>query len=529
MHLDPLQMMLYANIILEKTKDSVNHFYIFIGVIFYIFYQWQQTQHYYLVGNYLSLFFTEINNTVITVPFHKHIVHTYSYGGRKETVKTEYSNQFHGLNYYLLKYHQDKLSKVTEIMTRDTHKHPLSEDKTDYIFLPTENSKILIVPDQQIYLELCITIDLKTDNKKEETEKKMDTNDKNYTFKLSKKGTDHLEELKTFLKKCTIDYEAAIERNSAHVIYEFIRSEKDDYDKCRLVFSEYTFKSNKFLDKNIFFPKKQHFIDYIDRFIPNTEYAAKHEAIYKTLGVTYKGGILLSGPPGTGKSSIGRGILNRTGRKGVLLRWSAFKTCSEFAEAFRSGKINGKKYELKDLCFFIEDFDANNDDILKKRDSKDKEKEQERETMTIVVDNTPESATKSKQLLMSALKKEDSDELTLDFVLNVMDGLIELHNIMYVFTTNRVKTIDPAFLRPGRIDYLLELDNATVETIREMVQHKFANIPNFDTYSQYFEKMKDLVISPADVQNIYMKYAEGEVENCLKELVEKTNVPQKIE
>lgn len=527
MNLDPLQMMLYSNIILDKSKDPVNHMYIFVGIIFYILYQWQHTQHYYTVENYLKLFFTEMNNTVITIPYHKHILHTFSYGGRKETIKTEYSNQFHGLNYYLEKHHQDKLSKVTEIMTRDTHKHPLSEDKTDYIFLPTENSKILIVPDQQIYLELCITVDLKTDNKKEDTEKKMDTNNKNYTFKLSKVGTNNLDELKAFLKKCTLEYEEAIEKNNTHVIYEFVRSEKDDYDKYRLVYSEYTFKSNKFLDKNIFFPKKQQFIDYIDRFIPNTEYAVKHEAIYKTLGVTYKGGILLSGPPGTGKSSIGRGILNRTGRKGVLLRWSAFKTCSEFTEAFRSGKINGKKYELKDLCFFIEDFDANNDDILKKRDSKSKT--QDREAMTIVVDNTDTDAVKSKQLLMSALSKDNSDELTLDFVLNVMDGLIELHNTMYVFTTNRVKTIDPAFLRPGRIDYLLELDNATVETIREMVQHKFTNIPNFDVYSQHFEKMKDLVISPADVQNVYMKYADDQVEDCLNELIEKTNPPEKIE
>jgi SpoVK/Ycf46/Vps4 family AAA+-type ATPase len=124
-------------------------------------------------------------------------------------------------------------------------------------------------------------------------------------------------------------------------------------------------------------------------------------------------------------------------------------------------------------------------------------------------------------ILMTANQKKD-DGLTLDCVLNAIDGIIELHDAMLIFTTNHLEKIDPAFMRPGRIDYILELKHATVATIREMIEYKFRNVlDDFTQYQKYFDNMRDFVLSPADVQITCLKYKNCEIEECLKELVEK--------
>jgi len=106
----------------------------------------------------------------------------------------------------------------------------------------------------------------------------------------------------------------------------------------------------------------------VDKFknIASSIQDSKHEREYEDAGVTFKAGILLHGEPGCGKSCTIRGILNRTRRHGILVRWSLIKTCSEFVAIFRSA-INDKKYNLKELCFIFEDFDANKDEVLKRR------------------------------------------------------------------------------------------------------------------------------------------------------------------
>jgi len=85
-------------------------------------------------------------------------------------------------------------------------------------------------------------------------------------------------------------------------------------------------------------------------------------------------------------------------------------------------------------------------------------------------------------------------------------------------------------LRPGRIDYMLELKFASVQIIREMVTYKYRK-ENLDMsrYDTYFEQMRDEIISPAEVQVICLKYNETQIEECLAELVKKTGEPVKPE
>src|SRR6202012_2799861 len=49
---------------------------------------------------------------------------------------------------------------------------------------------------------------------------------------------------------------------------------------------------------------------------------------------------------------------------------------------------------------------------------------------------------------------------TLSGLLNLLDGFHAPENAVYVMTTNKIESLDPALLRPGRIDYRLYMGEA---------------------------------------------------------------------
>lgn len=51
--------------------------------------------------------------------------------------------------------------------------------------------------------------------------------------------------------------------------------------------------------------------------------------------------------------------------------------------------------------------------------------------------------------------------VTLSGLLNVLDGFFAPTGVLFMMTTNRIEALDPALLRPGRIDYRLYLGFAT--------------------------------------------------------------------
>jgi len=50
--------------------------------------------------------------------------------------------------------------------------------------------------------------------------------------------------------------------------------------------------------------------------------------------------------------------------------------------------------------------------------------------------------------------------VTLSGLLNVVDGFHAPENVLFVMTTNKIEALDPALLRPGRIDYKLFMGKA---------------------------------------------------------------------
>lgn len=537
MSVDPIhiiQVTMYSKIIGEVMNfikiEKINIQYVVCIFILYQIFTSPVCKEY--AEKYFNRLRGENDESVIIIPQHKRVFSTHSGSHTRETVQQLYSERFRALNFYLSEYLPKDIDKMIEISRRE-NKSIWDSETVDYILLPVKNEKILIDKVNNIYFEISITEESKDSDEK----KTKDVSSyKNYTYKLSKKGKGQFHVLNKFLDDCIAEYKNKILNKKEQCIFEYIKYSKDedDDDRCDFTFRKYPFRSNKHLNKNIFFEGKQDFIQYVDRFIMKSDPLEKNpsEEQYEDAGITFKAGIMMIGPPGCGKSSTIRGILNRTKRHGILVRWSSLNSCTEFSSLLRCTKINGVNYDPSELCFIFEDFDANEDDVLKCRSEKKAAKELSLQNSFVSNDsecasdddNVKQELCKTKKALENIVmlqKKEDA--LTLECVLNTIDGIMELHNIMLIFTTNHLEKIDPAFTRPGRIDYILKLERASVSTIREMIQYKYRR-ENIDMaqYEEYFERMNGYIISPADVQITCLKYGAGEIEQCLEELVKKT-------
>ena len=546
MQMDPMniiQVTLYSKLVTELLSQlPTNDFrYVFAIIPILTLYKLINSRS---IKDYVYDYFQKIiedkNECVIIVPQHNRKILTHVFSTTKETIQTLYSIRFHALNHYIFKRCSKYISKKIEVLKKE-QKSAWDNETIDYILLPMQNEKLLLNKELGIYFQINIT----NEEESRDTDKKNNStsqHSKNYVYKISKSGKENYALLDEFMENCIKEYEDDVINKKEQQIFEYIKSEKDEDGRSSMIYRSCQFKSNKHLDKNIFFENRAEFIKYIDRFSKSISIDDRknNEELYEDAGITYKAGIIMHGPPGCGKSSTIRGVLNRTGRHGVIVRWSSIKTCADLCSLLRSTTINNVKYKMKDLCFIFEDFDANDDDVLKSRKINDATKttpiefssgEQIADIPTDINELKVEFMRSKKMIenmgamLLTANQKKD-DDLTLDCVLNVIDGIIELHDAMLIFTTNHLENIDGAFTRPGRIDYILELKLATVATIREMIQYKFRHIiKDFSEYQEYFDNMKDGTLSPANIQITLLKYkndSTAECLNCLKELVEKT-------
>jgi len=518
-----VEMTIYSKLINEMSGIIINDRRImFVIIALFLLYKHVPDKY------YKHLFCEENKNeSFIIIPSHKKVYHI---GGftTKEITKQKYSFRFKALHHFLLHNCQLDFPQLYEIMeVIDSCKEYSHTEQEEYILMPYQNQKVKICSKNDIYLELSVANDKNDDG--DEKAKKTPQCYKQYLCKLTT-PTNNIKIINDFLDKCIEEHKNYIKKNAnKQYIFEYLKTEYDDSDRKVAKYVETHFTSNKHLTKNIFFPEKEAFITQLDKFVHERE---KHQAEYAETGQTYKFATVLYGPPGTGKTCIVRGMLNYTGRDAIIVPWSNVKTCGDLSSILRSTKFNGKTKELKDLIYVFEDFDANYNKALKARKPKKKlhkyDNDAEPEDLTILankMDTTANETNTPKEVLeqikslkeyatnaMNVMNKPMDDELTMEYVLNAFDGVVELHDAIIVFTTNHLEDIDPAVIRPGRIDYMLELKNATLETIKDMIKAKYklsdGELAEYDDRLKQIEKKQ---ISPALVQNMCYKYEKEEI------------------
>jgi len=256
---------------------------------------------------------------------------------------------------------------------------------------------------------------------------------------------------------------------------------------------------------NLFFDKKTEVLNKIDFFVNNKEW-------YRTNGVPYTLGIALYGEPGTGKTSFIKALATRLGRHIVSISLASIKTRKQLQDIYNTTKyVSTEKHPIgfdKKIIVF-EDIDCIGDLIMRRSESSENEQETGSSEMRIIdelktlakqITDTSNNKQRPTAATCSPFKDDSLDKITLDDLLNLWDGIRENTGRIMIITTNHYNKLDPALVRPGRIDIALHLGNATRKTIGEMYTHYYGHsIPG-----DLLEQIPDKYHSPAQIINYYV-------------------------
>ena len=143
----------------------------------------------------------------------------------------------------------------------------------------------------------------------------------------------------------------------------------DDENKSSdgISYKRYRLSNEKSFD-SLFFREKKNLLALIDHF-------SKKTGKYAIQGYPHKLGVLLYGPPGSGKTSLIKALAQYTGRSIVNVPLSRISTNSELMSVFfdKTYKVEGAsvpiKLNFKDVIYVMEDVDAASK-IVKRRDGK---------------------------------------------------------------------------------------------------------------------------------------------------------------
>jgi SpoVK/Ycf46/Vps4 family AAA+-type ATPase len=242
----------------------------------------------------------------------------------------------------------------------------------------------------------------------------------------------------------------------------------------QLSFTMTPFYSNKSFS-NIYGPEIRLIEKRIRFFMNNKDW-------YDRKGIPYQLGLLLSGIPGGGKTSVVRAIANLTKRHIINVNFANITTATQLKNLFYSEKLqvysdntmaNTQSYviPMSNKIFLLEELDAIGD-IVKQRTECDTE------------------------------KKIVNDELTLMEILTVFDGTMETPGRIMILTSNHPEFLDEALIRPGRIDAKVNFNYAC----RDLIVELFAAYFDEDLPEKYVKMLPNKLLSPAEVGQVLFKY-----------------------
>ena len=145
------------------------------------------------------------------------------------------------------------------------------------------------------------------------------------------------------------------------------------------------------------------------------EWPLKYPEAFKRMGIKSPTGVLLYGPPGSGKTLLAKAVANEAGANFISIRGPEVFTMWVGESERKIREIFRRAKQVAPAIIFFDEIDA----LAPRRGL--------------------EVGTRVTETVVSQILTE-------------MSGLEELHNVVVIAATNRPDILDPALLRPGRFD-----------------------------------------------------------------------------